>query len=79
MRRFYKRVRTKIQDPAFLQPFHGWSALAWFVAAFPVCIFLNQSLPFVVFISVYAIVVSHWEGWQSAGEMTKLDEDDNDE
>lgn len=71
----WRKVRGLFQSPGFLRPFHGWSTLIWFVAAFPLCIWLNQSVPFLVFISVYAIVVSHWEGWQSATEMEKSEEE----
>ncbi len=66
MKKMFGQARRWIQRPEVLAPFHGWSAMAWFIAAFPICIWLNQSVPFLVFISVYAIVVSHWEGWQTA-------------
>ncbi len=71
MRKVKKKVYELLHSPDFLRKFHGWSTIGWFVAAFPICIWLNQSVPFLVFISVYAIVVSHWEGWQSASQMKK--------
>jgi hypothetical protein len=66
-----RRLHRLIHDATFLRKFHGWSTVAWFVAAFPICIWLNQSIPFLVWISVYAIVISHAEGWQTAIEMLK--------
>lgn len=64
-------IKTKIQhfwvlfstDMAFNKRMHGWLTLIWFVAAFPISIFLNSSLAFVVFISVYAVVGFHWSLW----------------
>lgn len=45
---------------------HKWMALAWLAAAAPICLFLSQSLPFIVFVSVYAVVVGHWGSYQAA-------------
>lgn len=50
-------------DMAFNKKMHGCFTLFWFVAAFPIAIFLSNSLPFVVFISVYAVVGFHWSLW----------------
>ena len=44
---------------------HGVLAVAWFIAAIPICIYLASSIPFLVFISVYAVVTGHWSSWQS--------------
>ena len=71
MRRRFQQLRAWVQRPEVLAPFHGWSAVGWFIAAFPICIWLNQSVPFLVFISVYAIVVSHWDAWHTATEAKK--------
>lgn len=61
-----KRVLAKLDDATYMRKFHGWFSIVWFVAAFPICIFLSDSIPFIVFVSVYAIVVSHWSSWQAA-------------
>ena len=53
---------------------HGWLTVLWFVAAFPICIYLNDSLPFLVFISVYAVVTGHWSSWQAARVEEKQDQ-----
>lgn len=50
-------------DMAFNKKLHGWMAVFWFFAAFPISIFLNSSIAFIVFISVYAIVGFHWSIW----------------
>jgi hypothetical protein len=45
---------------------HAALTILWFLAAFPICILLANSIPFLVFISVYAVVASHWAAWQAA-------------
>jgi hypothetical protein len=49
-----------------MRKLRGWLPLAWFIAAVPICIWLNDSVPLLVFISVYAIVAGHWSSWQAA-------------
>lgn len=52
-------------DMGFNKKMHGWLAVFWFFAAWPICLYLNTSLPLLVFISVYAIVGFHWTIWFS--------------
>ena len=56
----------RINDPKFLQSFNGWATVVWFAAAVPICIFLADSVPFLVFISVYAVVTGHLSSWQAS-------------
>jgi hypothetical protein len=53
---------------------HGWLTVVWFLAAIPICIYLYDSVPFLVFISVYAVVTGHWSSWQAARVEEKQDE-----
>lgn len=53
-------------NPRQFQRINGWLTVIWFVAAFPICIYLNESVPFLVFISVYAVVTGHLSTWQAA-------------
>ena len=57
-----------------MRALHGWLTVVWFVAAIPICIYLNDSVPFLVFISVYAVVTGHWSSWQAARVEEKQDE-----
>ena len=50
-------------DMGFNKKMHGFLTVFWFVAAFPISIWLNSSIAFLVFISVYAIVGFHWNIW----------------
>lgn len=37
----------------------------WIVAGLPVSFWLRESVPWLVFLSVYAIIVGHWSGWSA--------------
>lgn len=37
----------------------------WTVAGIPVSFVLRESVPWLVFLSVYAIIVGHWSGWSA--------------
>jgi hypothetical protein len=49
-----------------MRKLNGWLAVIWLAASLPICIFLASSVPFLVFVSVYAVVTGHWSTWQSA-------------
>jgi hypothetical protein len=57
---------TVQDDPTFMRKLNGWLAVLWFLAAVPICIYLATSVPFLVFISVYAVVTGHWSTYQAA-------------
>lgn len=46
--------------------------VAWTVVGIPVSYLLRQSVPWLVFLSVYAIIVSHASGW-SAERPTEIE------
>lgn len=64
-----------LNNPQFLRKVNGWLTLIWFVAAVPICLFLANSVPFLVFISVYAVVTGHLASWQS-GRVESVQDDD---
>lgn len=61
------RLEKYLNDPIKAKKVHKWLAIFWLAASIPICIFLSTSVPFLVFISVYAVVASHWAGWDAAG------------
>lgn len=61
-----KKLLTKFGEPKFSARFHKWAALFWFIAAFPIMYWFSTSIALLVFISVYAIVVGHWSGYQAS-------------
>lgn len=69
------RIRQWVQDPLIMRHVNGWSAIFW-LAMVPVSWFLGwfSLVEYVSALSVYAIVVGHWSGWQSARVEVKQDE-----
>lgn len=63
------------QDPVLFRKINGWLTVIWFVAAFPICIFLSTSVPFLVFISVYAVVTGHLSTWQATKVEVRQEEE----
>lgn len=62
-------------DPVFMRKLNGWLAIIWLAAAIPICIFLSSSVPFLVFVSVYAVVTGHWSTWQASRVEVRQEED----
>lgn len=51
--------------PATGRRIHLVATIVWFVVGLPVSFLLRQSLPWLVFLSVYAIIVGHLSGWSA--------------
>lgn len=51
-----------------LRRLHKWLTIGWLAAAVPIMLIrgLRESVPLLVFISVYANVAGHWAAWQAA-------------
>lgn len=62
-------------DPVFMRKLNGWLTLIWVAASPFIVIFLSESVPFLVFVSVYAVVTGHWSAWQAARVEVKQDEE----
>lgn len=63
IKHFWDRFQN---DPVFMRQLNGWLAIIWLAASIPICIYLATSVPFLVFVSVYAIVTGHWSTWQAS-------------
>jgi hypothetical protein len=61
-------------NPKIMVRFNGWATVVWFAAAIPICLWLSNSVPFLVFISVYAVVTGHLSAWQAARVEVKQDD-----
>lgn len=68
-----KKIISFFDSPKNAKKIHGILALVWLVASIPIMIFLNQSIVFLVFISVYSIVAGHWSGWDAAGGEVEIE------
>ena len=64
MKRF--KLLVAWNSPQKLQAINGWLTVLWFIAAIPICIWLSESIKFLVFISVYAVVTGHLSSWSAA-------------
>lgn len=69
----FKRCRTVCGDPVFLRRFHGWATVFWVVMAVPSMLWWRSSLPYLVGLSVYAVVTGHWSSWQASRAEVKID------
>jgi hypothetical protein len=69
------RVFALFGRPEFLRGFHACATLFWLAIA-PVSMLtgLKSSVPYLVGLSVYAIVVGHWSSWQAARVEVRQDE-----
>jgi hypothetical protein len=73
---FLKNLWDKFQnDPVFMRKLNGWLAIIWLAASIPICIYLASSVPFLVFVSVYAVVTGHWSTWQASRVEVRQAED----
>ena len=61
-----KSVFSLFGRPEFLRSFHGWFTIGWFLVSFPLAYLWGDSVFFVTFLSLYAIVTGHWSSWQAA-------------
>lgn len=73
-----KSLWASIQgDPVFMRKWNGRLTVLWLAAALPICVLLKDSVPFLVFMSVYAIVTGHLSAWQAARVEVVQNEDAN--
>jgi type VI protein secretion system component VasK len=71
-----KSLWATIQDnPVLFRRINGWLTVVWFIGAIPICLFLANSVPFLVFISVYAVVTGHLSTWQAANVEVRQEEE----
>ena len=59
-------MKCLLSSPTNMRRFHGYAAVFWFLVAFPIMYFLSDSVRVVTFLSVYALVVSHWAAYQAS-------------
>jgi hypothetical protein len=63
-------------DPKAMVKIHGFLTVAWLIFAIPVLLTdLKNSVPLLVFISIYSNVAGHWSSWQASRVEVKQYED----
>jgi hypothetical protein len=70
-----KKILNWLDDAELMRKANGWLAVVWLLAAIPICLWLSSSVPFLVFISVYAVVTGHWAAWQAARVEVKQEQE----
>lgn len=59
---------------------HRWLKWVWICPGLPVSFFLRNSVPWLVFMSVYAIIVGHWSAEEAADSApTEQEQDQGDD
>ncbi|PYS90450.1 MAG: hypothetical protein DMF62_04625 [Acidobacteria bacterium] len=53
---------------------HGWATIVWLVIVIPGVLWWKYSIPFLVFVSIYANVAGHWSSWQAVKVEVKQEE-----
>lgn len=60
------KLREVLSDPKFWVKTHGSLIVVWILLAIPAVLWWLNSVPFLVFISVYAVIAGHGASWQAA-------------
>lgn len=68
------RVFSLFGRPAFLRNFHKWATVLWLIASVPLALVFGESVIFVSWLSLYAVVVGHWSSFQASAVEVKQDE-----
>jgi hypothetical protein len=54
-----------MMSPETGRKIHLTLMVLWVVPGLPISWYLKESVPWLVFLSVYAIIVGHWSGWSA--------------
>lgn len=65
-------------NPRVLRRIHGTATAMWAVLAVPTVLLWRQSIPWLSFMSVWALVSSHFSAWQASRTEVKQDEEASD-
>jgi hypothetical protein len=63
--RLLDRVLGTLADPGAMRRVHGWATVFWIAMAPPSMLLWKDSIPYLVGLSVYAVVTGHWASWQA--------------
>ena len=73
-----KGVFALFGRPQVLKAFHGWATLVWALLIPVSVIYLRESVPWLVLMSVWANFVGHFSSWQATRVEVRQDEQIND-
>jgi hypothetical protein len=67
-------LRTLFSSEDLDRKVHGTMTIVWFFIAIPAVLLWRNSVPFLVYVSVYANFVGHWSSYQAAKAEKKIEE-----
>lgn len=59
-------VRDRFHDPVTWRRFHGYATLVWLGLIVPSLAWWRTAIPWLVFMSVWANLATHFSAWQGA-------------
>lgn len=78
----YRSIVNKLTDAEFSMKFHAWLTLFFIALIPPSALWWSDSVPYLVALSVWAAIASHWAAFQGAqaqlSEESGLDNEDLD-
>ena len=74
-----KKILQKLNDPNFALRFHACMAIFFILLTIPAATWWANSVPFLVAISMWALIAAHWSAYQAShGEKTQKEDNDAD-
>ena len=61
-----KKVFTRLDEPDFHVKLNLYGLIFWICMVPITIVFLRESIVFIVFMSIYALIVGHLSGWSAA-------------
>jgi hypothetical protein len=74
MKNFFAKIREHLNSPKFTTEFHKWATIVWILLIIPSLLFWKESILWVVLMSVWANIGSHWAAYQASRAELKQDE-----
>lgn len=77
MKKIFTKTRDLLHDPKFTTAFHKWLTIIWILLIIPGILWWAESIPFLVFMSLWANIAGHWSAYQASRAELKQDENNN--
>lgn len=71
--KYLNKMQESLADPAFTTQFHKWATLVWMLLLIPSLLWWKESILWVVLMSVWANIGSHWSAYQASRSEEKQD------
>lgn len=79
MSNIFNKFRNTLRDPVFTTKFHKYATLVWILLLIPGLLFWKESIVFIVLMSLWANIASHWAAYQASRSEVKIDENGSSE